>query len=229
MIAGRSGTQKSGFALWYTAQLGIHHGLKTLYFSADMSRFTASARVASMVLGVPTEEIEVRMAKGGWERQECIEALKSVPITFAFDDLGWPTVDKQIKAWAEIWNQYPDIVVFDNVMDFEGAEADYQIQMGVMSSATAFARDIGCTTVMLHHASDKSWDAKTAPYDPPSRQDIKNGLGEKPEQVWGVAINPDTHEYHIACLKQRMGPCDPTGRRFSTIRAEPSLTRFHAK
>lgn len=225
MIAGRSGTQKSGFALWWTAQMG----LPTLYFSADMSPFTASARIASMVIGEPTDAIEERMARGGLARQQAVEAIANIPITFAFGSLNWQAVDEELESYVELWDSYPAIVVFDNLMDFENAESDYAEQMAVMSNGTALARETGATTIFLHHATDKGWDAKTAPYDPPSRQEIKGGLSEKPELSLGVALDPNTLEYKIACLKQRMGPSDPTGRRYATLRAEPSLTRFYAR
>src|SRR5690606_39794939 len=54
MIVGRSGSQKSGFALFWTAKMG----LPTLYCSADMSGFTASSRLASIQTGHTTEQIE---------------------------------------------------------------------------------------------------------------------------------------------------------------------------
>lgn len=225
MIAGRSGTQKSGFALWWTAQMG----LPTLYFSADMSPFTASARIASMFIGEPTESIEIRMASGGISRQEAVDAIASVPITFAFGSLDWRSVDEELEGYVELWDSYPQVVVFDNLMDFENAESDYTEQMAVMSNATAFARETGATTILLHHASDKSWDAKAAPFDPPGRNEVKGGLSEKPELSLSVALDPNTLEYKIACIKQRMGPSDPTARRYAILRAEPDLTRFHAR
>ncbi|MFY1686294.1 hypothetical protein ACN28A_00005, partial [Plantactinospora sp. WMMB782] len=113
------------------------------------------------------------------------------------------------------------------LMDFEGAESDYTEQMAVMQGVTAFARDTGATSIILHHASDKGWDAKTAPYDPPSRDQVKGGLSEKPELSLSVALDPNDLEYKIACIKQRMGPSDPTARRYARLRAEPQRTRFH--
>jgi len=112
-------------------------------------------------------------------------------------------------------------------MDFEAAESDYTEQMAVMAGVTAFSRETGCTSIVLHHASDKSWDAKTAPYDPPSRQEVKGGLSEKPELSLTVALDPSTMEYKVAVVKQRMGPSDPTARRFARLTAEPERTRFH--
>ena len=47
MVAGRSGTQKSGFALFWVAQMG----LPTLYFSADMAPFTAGTRLGGFFSG----------------------------------------------------------------------------------------------------------------------------------------------------------------------------------
>ncbi len=54
-------------------------------------------------------------------------------------------------------------------------------------------------------------------------------MSEKPELTLGVALNPYTMDYNVATIKQRMGKCDPTGRSFVTLRAEPEKTRFHAK
>lgn len=224
MIAGRSGTQKSGFALWWVASMG----LPALYFSADMSAFTASSRLASMVTGDTVEEVEAGMARGGQDRQRYLVALADLPITFSFGSpITWSQIDQEIEAWVEIWDAFPSVVVFDNLMDFDGAESDYTEQMAVMQGITAFARDTGATSIILHHASDKSWDAKAAPYDPPSRQEVKGGLSEKPELSLSVALDPDTMEYKIACIKQRMGPSDPTARRYARLRAQPECTRFH--
>src|SRR5690606_10753406 len=134
-------------------------GIRTLYFSADMSPFTASARVASMFTGFTTEQVEERMLRGGRERQECLDAIADVPITFAFGSLDWEVVDQELEAHVQLWDAYPDVIVFDNLMDFDGAYSDYSEQMAVMSNSTALSRETGATTIVMHHASDKSWDA----------------------------------------------------------------------
>jgi hypothetical protein len=225
MIAGRSGTQKSGFALYWTGQMN----LPTLYFSADMSAFTASSRLASMVTGDTTEMVELGMAAGGEHRARYLDALKSSNITFSFGSpISWRAVEEELEAYIELWDRFPEVIVFDNLMDFEGAESDYTEQMAVMSLATELARNTGATVILLHHASDKSWEAKTDPWSPPSRDQVKGGLSEKPELSLTVALDPTSLEYKVACVKQRMGPCDPTARNYATIRCEPDKTRFHA-
>ena len=225
MIAGRSGTQKSGLALWWTAQMN----LPTLYFSADMSAFTASARLASMFTGDTTEAVEVNMAKGGKYAQRYLDALKDLKMTFSFGSpLKWTRVDAELEAYVELHNAWPQVIVFDNLMDFEDAESDYTVQMAVMSNVTDLARATGSTVIILHHATDKSWDAKTDPWSPPSRNEIKGGLSEKPELSLSVALDPYSLEYKIACIKQRMGPSDPTASSYATLRCRPDITRFEA-
>ncbi|MCX2949957.1 AAA family ATPase [Lentzea sp. NEAU-D7] len=225
MIAGRSGTQKSGLALFWVAQMN----LPTLYFSADMSAFTASSRLASMALGHTTEMVEAGMAEGGHHRQKYLDALADSRITFSFGSpITWQAVDEELEAYIELWNEYPQVIVFDNLMDFDGAESDYTEQMAVMSSATELARATGATVILLHHASDKSWEAKSDPWAPPSRDQVKGGLSEKPELSLSVALDPTSLIYRIAVIKQRMGPSDPTARTYAALRCEPDKTRFHA-
>ncbi|AKY03791.1 DnaB-like dsDNA helicase [Streptomyces phage Verse] len=223
MIAGRSGTQKSGFALFWVASMN----LPSLYFSADMSAFTASSRLASMATGDTTEMVEAGMAQGGKHRQAYLDALASSNITFSFGSpITWRAVDEELEAYVELWDAYPEVIVFDNLMDFEGAESDYTEQMAVMSNATELARATGATVIILHHASDKSWEAKSDPWAPPSRDQVKGGLSEKPELSLTVALDPTSLEYRVACVKQRMGPCDPTARSYAMMRCHPDVTRF---
>lgn len=225
MIAGRSGSQKSGFALYLVAQMN----LPSLYFSAGMSAFTASSRLASMVTGDPTEVVEKGMAMGGQYRQKYLDALAGCNIQFSFDSpITWQAVDEELEAYVELHNRYPEVIVFDNLMDFDGAESDYTEQMRVMSLTTELARNTGATVIVLHHASDKAWEAKTDPWNPPSRDQVKGGLSEKPELILSVALDPNTMEYRVATIKQRMGPSDPTARKYAVLYCEPELTRFHA-
>ncbi|MCX5237206.1 AAA family ATPase [Streptomyces prunicolor] len=223
MIAGRSGTQKSGLALFWVASMN----LPTLYFSADMSAFTSSSRLASMQTSDTTEMVEAGMAAGGRHREEYLAALAHLDITFAFGSpITWQAVDEELAAFIELWDAYPQVIVFDNLMDFDGAESDYTEQMSVMSGLTELARATGATVIVLHHASDKSWEAKSDPWAPPSRDQVKGGLSEKPELSLSVALDPTSHEYRVAVIKQRMGPCDPTAKRYASMRCHPEVTRF---
>lgn len=222
MVAGRSGTQKSGFALWWTCQMNLN----TLYLSADMSPFTASARVASMMMNYTTDEVEAQMERGGRARDAVLESMANLNLTFAFGPITWPGVDAEIEAYVELHNAYPEMIVIDNLMDIEGAASDYAIQMDAMQNIADLSRATGATILVMHHSSDKSWDARTDPWNPPSRDQIKNGMSEKPNLTLSVALNPHSYEYRIAILKQSMGYSDPTAQTFTSLRADPKRTRF---
>lgn len=223
MIAGRSGTQKSGFALWLTTQWNR----PTLYFSADMSGFTASSRLASMQTGDPSDVVEAGMA--GKRRDYYLSSLLRLNTQFVFGSpITWNNVQLELDAYVELFDTVPEVIVFDNLMDFENCESAYEEQMNVMASISDLSRGIGSTCIVLHHASDKTWDARTDPWNPPSRDQIKNGLAEKPELALSVALDPHSHIYRVAVIKQRMGPSDPTAQSPVTLRARPELTRFEA-
>lgn len=222
MIAGRSGSQKSGLGLFWVAEMN----LPTLYFSADMSAFTASARLASMATLETTEMVEEGMALGGHARQKYVDALAESNITFSFGSpITYRAIDEELDAWVELHDAYPEVIVFDNLMDFEGAEADYTAQMAVMQNVTELARYTKATVIILHHASDKSMD-KNHPWNPPSRQEVKGGLSEKPELALSVALEPGTLVYRVAIIKQRMGFNDPTAQTFAVLQCVPEYTRF---
>jgi len=222
MIAGRSGTQKSGFALWYVTSMN----LPTLYMSGDMSAFQASSRLASTITGETTEEVVEGFKKG--DRKRYLEALEFLQVRFSFGKpITLRALEQEFDAEVELYNRYPKIVVIDNLMDVAGANSDYTAQMDVMQALSDMSRDTGATVLVLHHASDKTWDAQQAPWKPPSRDQIKGGLSEKPELVLTVALDPTTLQFRIAPVKQRMGFSDPSGNTYATLKADPARTRFY--
>lgn len=224
MIVGRSGSQKSGFALWWLDSMGVD----TLYFSADMKPFTASARLASKRTGLTTDQVERAWEAGGESREVIREALSCSRFQWSFGSpITWRAVDEELDAYVELHNKFPDAIVFDNLMDFDGAESDYTAQMAVMQGVNDLASDTGSTVLVMHHATDKSFDARADPWSPPSRDQVKGGLSEKPELSLSVALNNRNLEFNIAVIKQRMGRQDPTARSWTTLRCEPELTRFH--
>lgn len=223
MIAGRSGTQKSGFALWLT----VNWNLPTLYLSADMNGYQASTRIGGMLTSQTTEMVERQMNSP--QRNELLDVLNDLNLTFSFaSPITFPGLGNELMAYIELHNAYPKVIVIDNLMDIEGCDSDYSGQMNALQEISAMARNTGATIVILHHATDKSTAAEVNPYSPPSRSEIKGGLSEKPELSLSVAINPHNGEYRVAVIKQRMGPSDPTARNYTTLQAHPEMTQFSA-
>ena len=218
MIAGRSGSQKSGFALWYSIQIDE----RVLYMSADMNRFQASSRAAQVVLGKTMSQIEAM------PQLEVAEALEQIKVSFNFDPvITWDSLDDEIDAHVEVFNEYPGLIVIDNLMDVAGGQSDYGEQMEIMQDIHSMSRELDTTIMILHHATDKTYEAKVTPWLPPARTDIKGGMTEKPELIFGVGLDPGTHRFNVAVLKNRSGPSDPSGKKYIPLRCEPERTSFY--
>lgn len=227
MIAGRDGSQKSGFALWLTTQWD----LPTMYLSADMSGFQASTRLACMKMGYKVGQVEAILQGPDDEaRQEILRALARIKTTFSFDSpITARQVEAELGAYVELWDAWPKVIVIDNLMDVEGGEADYASQQAIMQDLDSLKRDTGSTIMVLHHATGKTNRAREDPGWPPMKADIKNGMAEKPETIFGVGLDPLTLEFKIAVLKNRNGPQDPNADRPVVIQADPVHTRFYPK
>lgn len=222
MIAGRSGAMKSTFALWLTESWG----LDTLYFSADMTAFQASMKLASLRTQKDLDTIESDIRKG--DGRQYIDALEGTKVQFSFHTpIRWNRVVDEINAWVVAHNRFPQVIVLDNLMDIEGAESDYSEQMFAMQAVSDLSRETGATVLILHHASDKSQDATYRPFRPPSRKEVKGGLSEKPEMSLGIAFNPNTMEFHVSPIKNRLGFQDPTANTFATLGVTPETNTFY--
>lgn len=222
MIAGRPGSQKSGFALWLVTEWN----LPTIYFAADMTLNEVSIRLACSKMGMCTDEIQERLDAGGHDAAEVQRAIADMPFQIATGAITWRALDTQIEAYVELHDRFPEVIVVDNLMDVEEGASDYHAQMEIMQSLVEVARFTKATVLVLHHASDKGDGYST---DAPARKDIKNGMAEKPQLILGVALDNYTLDFQVAILKQRMGPSDASGRLKAWITAQPEVTRFHRR
>ena len=223
MIAGRSGSQKSGFALFYATKMG----LPTLYMSGDMTPFEATSRLACMETGDETEDVE-KWWDHPVEGARYRDALDKSNIKFSFGQpITWANINAEIEAWVELYNEYPPVIVIDNLMDVEGCEdEDNATQRSAMQNFSALCRETGSTIFVIHHATDKSDRADMLPGKPPSKREVKNGVSEKPQLMLTVALDPVSKELRVACVKQRMGRSDPAAEDYVRLQAYPEQTRF---
>lgn len=224
MVAGRPGAGKSAFALW----LAVQWNMKTLYCSADMSGFDASTRVASMLTGLTTEQVEDALAAENEDEKKklILDAIAGINITFSHDaPITWTGLDAELMAYVELHNAYPELIVIDNLMDVEGCDTEHAMQMSAMQEFVSMARNTGATVVVLHHAQE---NANTNVTQPPSRGEIANKVTQKPEMVLTVAMNPTEAQpqFRVACVKQRGGKADPSGTNYTTLRSFPDRNQF---
>jgi hypothetical protein len=222
MITGRSGSGKSLLAM----RLALWMNLKTLYFSADTSREDATQRVAAALTGDTQDEVARARDRGeGTEKYEA--ALEKSPITFSFrNPITWQSVEQYMAAYVELYDAYPELFVFDNLKDIEGAESEYAPQMEAMQYLTELARTTGSTVIVLHHATDKGWDAKSSPSRPPSRDQVKNGMSEQPELTLSVGSDSESGRFNIAVIKNRSGRQDPSAQHPITLKADLARVQF---
>ena len=230
MVAGRSGNMKSTFVLWWLQRLH----LPTLYFSADMSAFQASTKLASYQLQKTVDQVALDMQvepDGSFTdpgaAEHVLERLSKSPIHFSF---GTPirqnAMVEEINAWVDLYNAYPSVIVVDNLMDMEGCEVGYEEQSLAMQALSNLSRQTGATIFVLHHATDKGEKAKADPFAPPPRSEIKNGLSEKAEQVLTVAIDNRDNTFKVAIVKQRMGYTDASAQNFAVMSVNPDKNIF---
>lgn len=223
MIAGRSGSQKSGLALFWLHKMG----LPTLYMSGDMSPFEATSRLVEMETGHTEEDIE-RWWNSPIEGKQYREVLLNSRIHFSFGQpITWSNIEAELLAWVELHNEFPPVICIDNLMDVEGCEdEDNAAQRNAIQSLHSLSQETGSTIFLIHHATDKSERGDLLPGKPPSRREVKNGVAEKPQLMLTVALDPDSQELRVACVKQRSGKSDPAAADFIRLQAYPEVTRF---
>lgn len=223
MIVGRSGSMKSTTALFMAEKWGK----STLYLSADMSASQATLKLAALREQKNVDEVEQALLTGDAERY--IESLERSKIRFSFKSpIAWKDVMDEINVWVTLHNAYPEVIVVDNIMDVEDSDSDYQAQMFAMQVFSDLSRLTGATIVVLAHASEKNQFTAGEYNRPPSRNQIKNSLTEKPELILGVAASVETSDLYLAPLKNRMGFADPTGNNFAKLHVDPAKNLIYS-
>lgn len=220
LIAGMPGSQKSGFALWLASQMAV----PTLYFSADSSSYTASTRLAAAYTGETTEKIGEGLREGGEGYYQSI--LDESPIRFCYDpNPSRDTIQGEIDAWVEAWDEYPRLLVVDNLMDVVGAgDTEFAAYKDVLLGLKTIARETEAAIIVLHHMSESGTD----PHTPAPRKAVMGKANQTPENVLSIALAEDPNEFRVSVVKHRSGPQDPTGKKFERLRVEPAKNQFSA-
>lgn len=233
MIAGRPGSQKSGFALFWVAKMG----LPCLYFSGDSTPWEMTSRLVAMNLIRSPQQIEQTMEEDETTRSTFSDAIDlGSNIDFVFSSpITFQSIDDEVSAYVELHNAFPPIIVIDNLMDCQipDVEGEYQLQREVLQNLTELSRTTGSTVIVTHHAREV--DASD-PEVPAPRDQIKNRSAEKPQLTLSVALwnggRPDRNgkrmqqRFRVAAVKQRAGRSDPTAHDFFELNIFPEYNWF---
>ena len=217
VVGGQSGAQKSGFVLHLVAKMG----LPTLYISPDMNDAEAVPRLIATVSGETTRAVSNGLERGADDYYA--RFVDDSNIRFAFDsDPTFDDIWSEVDAWVETYDQYPRVVVLDNLLDIvPSAGADeFSGYKSVLLDAKKLARTTGAHVFVLHHMSEASTD----PTLPAPKKALLGKVSQTPNNILSVAKDGD--QFRVSVVKQRMGKDDPTGETYVVFRVHPERNGF---
>ena len=216
MIAGQPNSGKSLLALFYAVKSGV----PTLYISADTDAYTTAIRAAAVITGSQVTSVEESFASGnGYEFYE--DELRSLKhLRFDFDPS--PTLDDislSIEAYGEAFGEYPHLLIIDNLLNIAALHDNEWTGMRDIAKAMHHvARQTDAAVFMLHHTSE----AEGKPELPPSRKSIQGKISQLPEMILTVAMDHETSEYRVACVKNRFAKNSAAGTDYTVLFADAS-------
>lgn len=213
MIVGPPGAFKTGFAMYYFLRLN----LPTVYLSADAEDFETVERAAAAVTGVSMDDVRRNYAA----YEETLDQFSSV--RFVYEDAPTYTdLELEVCAFAEVYGEFPKVIVIDNLMNLSGEqENEWASMRDSMRVIHRLTRITGASVFILHHAADD----RTDPATPAPRKSLQGKVSQLPKAIWSVALAGD--ELRVAPVKNRWGKADPTGQTYATLYAEPGSNRLY--
>lgn len=154
LVAAAPGGGKSAL-VQNIVQRGNDEGYKlpALYFSADSDATTVFTRSAAIATGYELSEVERMMKEGGQEmlEEKVREAASHIQYSFV-SNIDFDYIEEEVKAYAEVHGAWPQILVFDNLMNVDSGFEDEFRGLGESSFFMLnLARDTGAAVISLHH------------------------------------------------------------------------------
>ena len=224
MIAGQPNSGKSMLALYYSVKANV----PTLYISADTDAYTTAIRAAAVVTGNQVTNVEEAFNGGGGYEFYSEELSTLKHLQFSFDPS--PTlddIDLAIKAYGESFGEWPHLIIIDNLMNVAALHDNEWTGMRDIAKAMHhIARQTDAAVFLLHHTSE----GEGRPDLPPSRKSIQGKISQLPEMILTVAMDHDTSEYRVACVKNRFAKNSASGTDYTVLFADASrMTLYNDK
>ena len=232
MATGRPGAGKSFLAQWLVSEWAAaarrdDEICRGIYFFMDGTPFTAAIRQAAWVTGHQTTKIVEALEGAGAGFYE--EALEDVAdIAFVYDKKPeMPQIQETVDAYVELWDAYPQWMIFDNLRNMAGGDEGHEAKKFVLSELQSLAYRTGSSVGVLHHASESG----VRDYSKPPRADqTEDKVTQYPEMVLSVAKDPDSDRFQVAVNKLRDGGAsDPAAEHPVTLYADFSRVVFTDK
>lgn len=208
LTAAGPGTGKSAFVL----NLALKARVPTFYFSADSDAFTQQTRSIAVLKGCTLAQAGHAVLSG--DMSEVDPYLEDVPLWFNFDaSPSLDTIELQLAGYLERFEEFPHLIVVDNVTNVRGASTEDDPFTGLeslMDYLHDMARRTGACVVALHHVTGQFNDAEKAI----PLSGVKGQITRVPEMV--LTIHKRANEYGndtlcVSGVKNRAGRADPSG------------------
>jgi KaiC/GvpD/RAD55 family RecA-like ATPase len=202
MIAGKPGSYKSVLAL-NMLLFWANQGLEILHFSADSDEQTVLRRVSSIITGDDAEDVEKAFIANDAARYA--NSLGPVEyVRFVYRQMEMEAIYNQVECFESMYGAYPNIIFFDNLIDFVERPDDWGGMLLFTKDVDALARETKSHVVILHHAKRREdQDMGKAPAD----WEIQGKVTQIPRMVLTMGAVQDN--VRIACVKNTNGPQDP--------------------
>lgn len=223
MIAGQPGAGKSLLALWL-GLAWILQNLRGVYFSADSAELGQASRALAMYSpNLTIREAEIMLeTEDEWALQTMNE-MNNLSWSFE-DDLSYENIDLEIEAFCEMWGEYPDFIIVDNLTDVEGqAEDEWATQRRALKALTQMARVTDSAVIVLHHTSE---DDRMHENPCPPRKAIMGRCSQKPAVILTVADRGVRRP--VAKVKDRFGKSDKSGETATWFRLDEETLHWTA-
>lgn len=211
-VAGVPGAMKTGFTLYLVGRLG----LPALYFSADSEDFEMVERAGAMMTGDTMQQVRANP-------EAYAEHLDSLPIRMVFEDSPtYSDVELEVAAYAEVFGDFPKIIVIDNLLNLSGESEDewgaHRDHAKVLHKLTRITR--AAVFVLCHMGEDKVDPAAS----PQPRTKLQGKVSQLPKVILSLAF--DGSVLKIAAVKNRFGPADASGRNYVELHVDPARSQF---
>lgn len=216
MIAATPGSLKSMLTLYWVARMG----LPTLFFSADTDAFESMKRAAAMMTGTTQNKVEADVLAGGENPYSAALAMLNIRWVFETDP-SYADIALETAAFAEVFGEFPSVIVIDNLMNVVGENDN---EFGSMRDTTKAMKRItrltSAAVFVLHHMSEQERENGA----PPARRRLQGKVSQLPEVILSMLLVGD--ELRIAAVKNRFGPGDASGEKYVSLWTAPDKCQF---
>lgn len=220
MITGQPNGFKSGLALYWAIGLA-KKGLTVYYVSADTDPHDSKVRAAAMLSGHRMDDVEreyLNNTAGADYYDELLSELTTVRFDFETDPT-WHYMTEGLMAFNEMWGDYPDVVVIDNLLNVVAETEDQWAGMKeVTKGLHRMAWLTGSSVFVLHHQNEGEGDPKV----PAPRKRIAGKVSQIPELILSLAFDSHAGLLQVAAVKNRSGKHSADASIYSTLYVDPA-------